>query len=460
MPEPDGGRAVESQASAVDSHTPRRAARTPGSLRTPAPLRWEKTTATEVRAVNIVEADSRTIGRRMREIRAWRGMTQKAVAELAGFSEGYLSRIEHGQCPVERRSTLEAFAAALRVAPSELAEQAFPPAAADPATGEAQATVTALEVALSDLDLGAPLDEMARPWAAVAADMDRLNTELRPATDYAAQGLVLPGLLRELHTLYVTDPEHRPDVLHALIDCYHAAGIMLKNLGVRGLPALAAFHARRVAEELDDPAWLGLAAWLRASTIGSAGRTRMLDLSVQGADALAGHLDDSRCQQMYGALHLNAALASAAMRRPADAAAHLGEASGIADALPEGPSKHGFGSLYFGPNNVGIWRVSIEVELGDPGRARELARGVHPSEVPSAARQGMFWADLGRGLATQRATRDNAVAALLRAEKIAPQRIRPNPFVRETVTDLMQRARRDAGGRELRGMAHRMGIAG
>lgn len=175
MPEPDGGRAVESQASAVDSHTPRRAARTPGSLRTPAPLRWEKTTATEVRAVNIVEADSRTIGRRMREIRAWRGMTQKAVAELAGFSEGYLSRIEHGQCPVERRSTLEAFAAALRVAPSELAEQAFPPAAADPATGEAQATVTALEVALSDLDLGAPLDEMARPWAAVAADMDRLK---------------------------------------------------------------------------------------------------------------------------------------------------------------------------------------------------------------------------------------------------------------------------------------------
>lgn len=70
----------------------------------------------------------------------------------------------------------------------------------------------------------------------------------------------------------------------------------------------------------------------------------------------------------------------------------------------------------------------------------------------------MFWADLGRGLVTQRATRDEGVAALLRAEKIAPQRIRPNPFVREAVGDLLRRARRDAIGRELRGMAYRIGL--
>jgi hypothetical protein len=50
------------------------------------------------------------------------------------------------------------------------------------------------------------------------------------------------------------------------------------------------------------------------------------------------------------------------------------------------------------------------------------------------------------------------VAALLRAEKIAPQRIRPNPFVREAIGDLLRRARRDAVGRELRGMAYRMGL--
>ncbi len=50
--------------------------------------------------------DSRTIGRRVREVRAWRRMTQKAVADLAGISEGYLSKIEHGQSPLDRRSLI------------------------------------------------------------------------------------------------------------------------------------------------------------------------------------------------------------------------------------------------------------------------------------------------------------------------------------------------------------------
>jgi hypothetical protein len=46
-----------------------------------------------------------------------------------------------------------------------------------------------------------------------------------------------------------------------------------------------------------------------------------------------------------------------------------------------------------------------------------------------------------------------------RAEQIAPQRIRPNPFVRETIADLLRRGQRDtATGRDLRGMAYRMGI--
>ncbi len=398
----------------------------------------------------------RSIGGRIREIRVWRGMSLKATAELAGITESYLSRIERNERAVNSRSLLDAIAAALRVAPSELAEQAFPPAVADPVTAETQAAVMALDAALSDYYLGEISGEPARPWLAVAADLDRLNAVLRPAADFAAQGVLLPGLMAELHTLYVTDPQRRVDVCKALMDCYHAAGTLLKNLGVRGLPSLAAFRARRVAEELDDPAWLGLAAWLRAQTLGGNGRPRMLAVSVSGAQELESHLDDPRAAQMYGALHLNAALASAAMRRGSDSADHLDEAAAMAERVSG--AGRGFGNLYFGPDNVGIWRLSIAVELGEAGRAREIARLVEPSRVPSAVRQAMFWADLGRGLAQDRATRDEAVGALVRAEKIAPQRIRTNPFVRETIADLMRRTQRDAMGRDLRGMAYRMGI--
>lgn len=398
----------------------------------------------------------RSIGGRIREIRTWRGMSLKVTAELSGITESYLSRIERNERPVNSRSLLEAIAAALRVAPSELAGQAFPPATVDPVAAETQAAVVALEAALSDYRLGEPTGEPARPWPAVAADLDRLNTVLRPAADYAAQGVLLPRLMIKLHTLYVTAPEHRVEVCEGLMDCYQATGFTLKNLGVRGLPALAAFRAEQVAEELDDPAWLGLAAWQRALALGETGRPRMLELSMRSADALEGRLDDPRALQVYGLLHLNAALASAAMRRGDDSADHLNEAAALAERV-SGTGRN-FGHQGFCSDNVGIWRLSIALELGEAGRVREIARLVDPSRV-AASRQAIFWADLGRGMAQQRSTREKAVDALLRAEQIAPQRIRANPFVRETVADLLRRAPRDsATARELSGMAYRMGI--
>jgi transcriptional regulator with XRE-family HTH domain len=401
---------------------------------------------------------ARSIGGRIREIRTWRGMSLKVTAELAGITESYLSRIERNERPVNRRSLLEAIAAALRVAPSELAGQEFPPSTkADQATVETQAAITALDAALSDYELGEPTGETARPWPAVAAELDRLNTQLRPAADFAAQGAVLPGLLAELHTLYVTDPEHRVEILQALMDCYLATGFLLKHQGVYGLPSLAAFRARQVAEELNDPAWLGLAAFLKASALGGKGRPRMLVVSLQAANELATHLDDPRAAQMYGMLHLNAALASAALCRADDAADHLAEAAMMAQRVSVDGC--GFGNQCFSRDNVGIWRLCIAVELGEPGRVREIARSVNPSRVPAAGRQAMFWADLGCGLAQQRSMHDEAVEALLRAEKIAPQRIRTNPFVRETIRDLLRRrVQRDSVGRELRGMAWRMGV--
>jgi hypothetical protein len=48
---------------------------------------------------------------------------------------------------------------------------------------------------------------------------------------------------------------------------------------------------------------------------------------------------------------------------------------------------------------------------------------------------------------------------LLHAEHLAPQLIHNDLFVSEAVSGLLRQARRDAGGRELRGLAWRMGVA-
>lgn len=391
-----------------------------------------------------------SVGRRIREIRAWRGLSLRVLAEQAGFTAGYLSLIERGLRPVDRRSTLEAFASALRVAPSELGSPFPPSGQPDDAYVAARSAIAEVEEALTDVEVGeatgAPVE-----WPDITRRLGELN-RARHRADYAAQTSLLPGLLADLNG--AVGGEHRRDALEGLCSVYQRAAMSSKALGVRGLPAFAAQRARQAAEELDDPAWQALAAMTTAST---AGRARAIVVADRSIDELSGLLGDSRCREMAGALHLNAALAEATLARPDRAAERLDEAGRLADALPDG---HGFGGMFFGPTNVRVWRLSTAVESGEGGRVRELAAGWDVRAIPSRGRHADYWTELGRGLASLRSNRDEAVTALLRAEELAPQRIRAHPLIRETVAGLLRRARRDAGGRELRGLAYRMGVPG
>lgn len=96
--------------------------------------------------------EQQDITRRLRELRAWRRKTLKVVAELAGITEGHLSRLEHRKRQLNKRSTIAALAAALEVSPSELIGQ--PVRRDDPAMAEAQATIPALRLALAGTELG------------------------------------------------------------------------------------------------------------------------------------------------------------------------------------------------------------------------------------------------------------------------------------------------------------------
>lgn len=405
-----------------------------------------------------VDTAGALIGRRLREVRVWRGLSLRAVAELAGLSAGYLSRTERGERPVERRSTLEALARALRVAPSELAQTPRAAAGVDVEVADAVAAMTDVEAALTDVAVG-EATVTPRAWPVVAADVVHLNDRLRLAADYRGQMALLPRLVAELNAHLHTDAPRR-EVLEALMHVYQAAAMGTKYLGARGLPAVAALHARHVAERLDDPAWCGLAVWMRALTLGSGSRDRMRELSTAAADGLGPHLGGRRdVRELYGALHLNAGLAAAALDDADTARAHLEEAQQTAESMPEVPGT-GFGHLSFGRMNVRIWWVALAVELGEHGRVRELSRTIEPRILRSRTRQASYWADLGRGLAAGRGDRDDAVGALLTAERIAPVKTRANPFVRDTVTHLLPRVRRESAGRELRGLAFRMGLAG
>ncbi len=155
-------------------------------------------------------------------------------------------------------------------------------------------------------------------------------------------------------------------------------------------------------------------------------------------------------------LHLSAAQAAGTQADHDTAATHLAEASALAARMDTEVGT--WADLRFGSTKIGIMETSIALELREHGRALEIARTVHP-ELLATVQQAEFWAAVGRALVTDKKTRHKGVHVLLHAEHLAPQRVHNDLLVRETVADLLRRARRDAGGRELRGLAWRMGIA-
>ena len=155
-------------------------------------------------------------------------------------------------------------------------------------------------------------------------------------------------------------------------------------------------------------------------------------------------------------LTLHAALGAAVVQRPHVADHWLAEAGALAGRVPD-DIRGNWQS--FSQTNVKLWNVAIGVERGEGGGAvLELAQGVEQSKITYRNRQACFLADVGRGLAREPRMRGDAVRWLRSAEEAGPQLIRNHPPTRETVAYLLNRATAAAGGRELRGMAARMGL--
>ncbi|WP_020666946.1 helix-turn-helix domain-containing protein [Amycolatopsis nigrescens] len=389
------------------------------------------------------------LGRRAREIRSWRRLSLRAAAELSGISYSYLGQIERGERPVNSRRVLEALARTLRVSPTELTGKPYAPL--DPASNAAHAAMTAVEDAISGWWVGEVPDSPRRPWSAVLADVDRLNKVLRPRAAYLEQAELLPRLIRDL-LVSAAEPTTRDAALRGLIGAYKSVTYVAFDLGFRGLPALAMERMRQAAEELGDPVEIADVAWRRAQIISGGNRSRQYQLAVGIAD------DDEIPPHLRGMAHLTAALAAAAQGDADTAQGRLTEAAELAAHIDTDDKP--WTKTDFNRTNVDVWRVSIGVELGHGAKVAEIAAAMRPLEtLPVAHRQAQFWLDYGRGLLAERKHRERGLAALLKAEKLAPEKVRNNVFAREAVTDLLGWARRDAGGRELRYLAWQMGVA-
>lgn len=381
-------------------------------------------------------------------------MDLSATAGLADLSVSYLSMIERGQRPVTKRSVLEAIARALRVSPVELTGQPYAPA--DEKNVETHTAMATLADLLGGWWVGEVPDAPGRPLPEVVEQLSAFhaarNSGTKAAGDYTTQVGTLAPVIRDLLAAAV-DPDTRDVALPPLLTAYHVAGSIAARLRIPGMPSLAADRMRQVANELDDPMWTAVADWGRAHFLSGTNRRRQYEMAVAVADQKSAARPETR-----GMAHLTAALAAAAQDQADTAETHLSAAAEFADRIEPEVSPWPSGIMQFGRTNVGIFKVAIGVELGYGPRVAEAAATVR-TDTTSRGRQASFWIDYGRGMLADRKTHGQGLAALVRAEQLAPQQVHSNVFAREAVSNLLATARRDAGGRELRGLAWRMGVA-
>jgi transcriptional regulator with XRE-family HTH domain len=396
-----------------------------------------------------------TIGERLRELRLWRGMTLAELAGLAGVTPAYVSMAERGIRSLDRRSIISALAAALKVSESELT--GGPHLGRDPLQSGPHAAIPALRVAFATNALGEPATDQARPLCDVIGDLETLRPAYA-AGDWLAIGQALPGLLGELY-VHASDPVGELVLVTAagaLSEACRWAAAMCHSLRYDDLAQLAARAAVDAAGLTGDPIRVAAAQHERIGTAPRAWEHSLI-MAERAANTLEPHVRDPLGWQVLGMLTLRCALSAAAVQNGGLADHWLAEAQTIARRVNDDDPARNW--EWFGATNVVIWQVAIAVERGESGRvALELATGVDPAKLVVATRRAALYLDVGRGLARDPRSRAEAVTWLRRAENAAPQQIRNYGPAREAVAFLLARAKSTAGGRELRGMAARMGV--
>jgi transcriptional regulator with XRE-family HTH domain len=384
------------------------------------------------------------IGQRIRYWRRRRGgMSQRTLAGLAGVSQGFISQVETGVLPIDRRSTLVAIAKALQITVVDLLGQPGDPT--DPNKAIAAASVPEIRVALAEVDAG-DARPSGRSRDQVAAAL-AVNDAHRLVCDFASAAPALPGLLRDSAPY---GPELRSEVLHATAS-------LLRSIGYRDLAWRASDMALAAAREAENLTLLGATQFMRLMCMPTEASTVIGTQARHTYEELQQRMADPGARRGYGAMHLAAALAAAQADRRADIAAHLDEAGREAATLGE-PIKPGGLSMSFGPTNVGLWAMSSALELGEYRRVVELAQRVHPEALPHANRQCSYWVDYGRALSHIHGREREAVAAFARAEAAAPQYVKVLPAARNAVASMIARAKQRAIADDLRRLADNLGL--
>ncbi|KWX03348.1 hypothetical protein TH66_10300 [Carbonactinospora thermoautotrophica] len=380
-----------------------------------------------------------TIGERVRLARQRRGLSRRAVAELAGRTEEWLRQIETGERPVQRIDTLQLLARVLKVRDiSELTGSLFVMTkdGSRPQHGRLAAVRRALRPHLSDTTTPSP------DLAALRRSIQHADTAwLVSRQQITALGLVLPELLSAaIAAQQSATGQQRREALRLLVEVYRLTDNYLRHAGDRQLAAQVCDRMLLAAQEADDPELISLSAYkVAAAAQNNDEPEEALTLAMDAVKLFRPWLTsgDHEALALWGSLHLCASTSAARLRRGAEADRLWSIADEAAKAL--GPNYHHPATI-FGQLNCGIHAVDIALETGRSSDAVERSANLNVSAVPSASRRARHFIDLARAFYHRR-DRAAAVGALLTAERQSTEVVTFNQGARRLMYDLLRAKR-------------------
>ncbi|MFD8461183.1 helix-turn-helix domain-containing protein [Streptomyces antimycoticus] len=379
------------------------------------------------------------IGARIADYRKLRHMTQMSLARRAYVSRSSIATVEAGLAPASP-ALVAATARALQVDVDVLNGQ---PYMSQLRQDQIDHLIRPLGEALDLYDIEPDPQISPRPAAQLDAAVTMLLRQYRCA-EYGQVGSALPGLLGELTTaLHTTrQGDERRRTAAALANTYWTAYNLANRLGYTALASIALDRMGWVGAQAEDPLLLAVRQYARSLAYVRRNNPEVGLRLVARGQRLVEQADTPRsvpALAVSGKLHLRAAfIAARAQDRDASAGyLSLGKeaARRIGRDVPE------MYWLSFGPTDVAQYEVETNIDLKNMPEAVKAAKGLRFPAGHSPTRIGRHFVDLGRAYAHM-GRNEQALKALLRARKAAPQHVRYHPTAREVVGTLVRRQRR------------------
>lgn len=377
------------------------------------------------------------VGERLRFYRQAKGKTQAVVAGLAGVTEDYLSQIERG-LKTPTLPLVHRFSKILGVRVSELLGESATEhdEVVHPVGSAVQRALMAYPDAGQSVDPAVLRDRVEAAWktwqgsphrySEVSGLLPDLVTDVQAAQRGAARGNGPAADQREVQRIAA--------------DLYFLLRTFTKRIGRTELSLLAADRGVLSAEAADDPVRIAAAKWNLGHILLAQGEADGAEeVSMRAIEDLQRELppDDAGSAGMTGALWLVSAVAAVRNNDPWTARDRLRE-----HAMPAARATGDTNVMWtvFGPTNVALHAVSVEMEMGEAGEALRLADDINISAMPSLERKTTFALEVARCY-EQRRDDPGVFLHLVNAETSGPEDMRYNQLARDLVHGLLKRAR-------------------